>query len=259
MIKAAFFDVDGTLLSHSTGQVPRSARSALHRLRKRGIKCVLATGRHMLELRELPVRDMEFDGYITLNGQLCLDSRQKVLYGNPLTGPEKDGLLELFARRRLPILLVEKDAMYLNFANAQVEAAQKAISTPLPDLGRYTGNEIYQAVAYVDREKEQTLKRLLPNCKITRWNAYAVDIISSGGRKITGIKRFLEENGIGRQEAMAFGDGENDIEMLRYVQTGVAMGNGEEAVKAQADYVTADVDDDGIEKALAHYGLIPPR
>ena len=55
---------------------------------------------------------------------------------------------------------------------------------------------------------------------------------------------------------MAFGDGENDMEMLRYVGIGVAMGNASDAVKAAADYVTDTVDDDGIEKALRHFGLI---
>ena len=55
---------------------------------------------------------------------------------------------------------------------------------------------------------------------------------------------------------MAFGDGENDIRMLRYVGTGVAMGNAKEVVKMISDYVTADIDDDGIEKALKHFELI---
>ena len=63
-------------------------------------------------------------------------------------------------------------------------------------------------------------------------------------------------HGIDREETMAFGDGENDMEMLRYVGIGVAMGNASDAVKAAADYVTDTVDDDGIEKALRHFGLI---
>ena len=62
--------------------------------------------------------------------------------------------------------------------------------------------------------------------------------------------------GIKAEETIAFGDAENDLEMLKFAGIGVAMGNGEEQVKAQADYVTADVDDDGIAKALRHFGLI---
>ncbi len=67
---------------------------------------------------------------------------------------------------------------------------------------------------------------------------------------------FLDQNGIDRSETMAFGDGENDIAMLEYVGIGVAMGNGKEAVKEAADYVTDTVEDHGIEKALKHFGLI---
>ena len=55
---------------------------------------------------------------------------------------------------------------------------------------------------------------------------------------------------------MAFGDGENDVDMLRFVQTGIAMGNAEPEVKEAADYVTGSVDADGIESALRHFGLI---
>ena len=55
---------------------------------------------------------------------------------------------------------------------------------------------------------------------------------------------------------MAFGDGENDIDMLHYAGIGVAMGNASDLVKSNADYVTADIDDDGIEKALKHFGII---
>lgn len=55
---------------------------------------------------------------------------------------------------------------------------------------------------------------------------------------------------------MAFGDGGNDISMLEYVGIGVAMGNANPPVKERADFVTKDIDDDGIEYALRHFGLI---
>ena len=63
-------------------------------------------------------------------------------------------------------------------------------------------------------------------------------------------------HGLESSEIMAFGDGDNDIDMLKFAGIGVAMGNAGDAVKAAADYVTASVDDDGIEKALEHFGLI---
>ena len=66
----------------------------------------------------------------------------------------------------------------------------------------------------------------------------------------------MEKYGISLEETMAFGDGENDMDMLKFVQVGVAMGNADEAVKTSADYVTAHIDEDGVAKALHHFGLI---
>ena len=71
-----------------------------------------------------------------------------------------------------------------------------------------------------------------------------------------GIGQFLRRLSLDWGEIMAFGDGENDVDMLRRAGVGVAMGNAEAAVKAAADYVTADVDQDGIYRALEHYGLL---
>ncbi len=73
MVKTIFFDVDGTLVSHKTDSVPESTRKALKLLHENGYKLVLATGRDMSQLKKLPVKDLKFDGYLTMNGQLCLD------------------------------------------------------------------------------------------------------------------------------------------------------------------------------------------
>lgn len=256
MTKVVFFDVDGTLLSHTKKGVPDSTKLSLDKLREKDIKCVIATGRHMSELDALPVKDIDFDGYITLNGQLCLDDGRRIIHGDPIAGEEKECIIGLFEEKKIPIILVEKDKMYINFVNQQVEQAQEKISTPIPDTGVYSGEEIYMAIAYVRTGEEKILEKMLPNCGITRWNEDGVDIISGCGGKTSGIEQYLKKYGISQQETMAFGDGENDAEMLRFAEIGIAMGNAEAEVKASADYTTADIDDDGIEKALKHFGVI---
>ena len=171
-------------------------------------------------------------------------------------GAEKEQILRLFREKELPVLLVERDTMYISFIDRRVEAAQSAISTAPAPLGQYTGGDIYQAVVYAEREQEDLLQSRLPGCRFTRWNDHAVDIISSGGGKMAGIRQYLSENGIRRQEAAAFGDGENDAEMLAFVGLGVAMGNAPDAVKVHADYVTGSVDEDGVAKALKHLQIL---
>ena len=75
----------------------------------------------MGELEKLPVRDIAFDAYITLNGQLCLEQDQSVLSGAALTGADKEQIIRLFERKEIPVLLVEKERMYINFVNKKVE------------------------------------------------------------------------------------------------------------------------------------------
>ena len=256
MIRAAFFDVDGTLLSHYTGSVPQSARTAVQKLQAAGIRCIVATGRQLGEMEKLPVGDIPFDGYITLNGQLLLNRDKQVLAGTPITGKAKDTLLRMFEERKLPLLIVEQERIYLNLVDERVISAQKAISSEVPPVGTYGGEEIYQVCAYLSDGEEGVLAELTEQCVITRWNSSGVDIIAKGGGKVAGIQRYLQEEGILPGEIIAFGDGENDLEMLRFAGIGVAMGNACDSVKAAADYVTADIDEDGVEKGLRHFGLM---
>ena len=97
---------------------------------------------------------------------------------------------------------------------------------------------------------------MLPDCQITRWSSSGIDILPGDGGKVSGIRRYLDHHGIAPEEAMAFGDEDNDKEMLEFVGIGVAMGNAVDTAKEKADYITAHVDDDGVAKALRHFGLI---
>ena len=257
MIKAAFFDVDGTLMSHRTRSVSESTRRSIKLLQKAGIQCVVATGRHILQMDKLPMSGIKFDGYVTVNGQLLLDGQRKVIYGAALEGEGKACAIRLFENRNTPALLMEENKIYLNFVNEDAAAVQKAISSPIPPVGEYTGGEIYQICPYFFGPMPADVAACQEHCVVTRWGGDGgVDVIATGGGKVSGLKAYLERCGITREEIIVFGDGENDLEMIRYAGIGVAMGNGVESVKEAADYVTADIDDDGIEKALIHFGLI---
>lgn len=255
MIKAVFFDIDGTLLSHASGGIPESARRALALLGERGVLRFLATGRHILEIHRL-LPDLSFDGYVTLNGQICLDSREHILFDAPFPPADARQAVSIFRRREAPAMLVQRDRMYINFVDGAVRQAQRAISSPIPPAGTYQEGAIYQLIVYGGGAEAGAVLRQLPGCKMSRWNDHAVDILPRSGGKVLGIGQFLRRLSLDWGEIMAFGDGENDVDMLRRAGVGVAMGNAEAAVKAAADYVTADVDQDGIYRALEHYGLL---
>ena len=256
MIKVAFFDIDGTLLSHNTRVVPKSTRLALQKLKEKGVKCVIATGRHIAQLQHLDIRDLEFDGYLTLNGQICLDENKKTLCGFPIEGRAKERLVQMFREQEQAVLLVEDDRLYMNRIDDRVRYVQDCISSPCSEIGEYTGRELYMGVLYIGSDEMGLVEDLREDLAITRWNPYAIDMIAKGGGKDESIRRYLQEWGLTREECIAFGDGENDMGMLRFAGIGVAMGNAEDCVKEVADYVTDGVDEDGILNALKHFGIL---
>lgn len=256
MIKAIFFDVDGTLLSHKINAVPESTKRAVEQLREQGILIFAATGRHILEMRKLPLEDLLFDGYVVLNGQLCLDAEGQVLAERPIHSEDMEKILPVFEKREIPITFVEKDRMYMNVINDHVRQVQDSINTEVSPLGIYEGGELYQIILYGEEQETGGIVDSLEHCRKNQWNPYGVDAIPKDGGKQEGIGKMLEYHGLTLEEIMAFGDGENDIEMLRDAGIGIAMGNASDMVKRYADYVTDDVDADGIWNALIKYELL---
>lgn len=254
--KVAFFDLDGTLVSHKMNAVPESTRKAIKALQKQGILVILATGRHEVELAKLPSRDIPFDGYMTLNGQMCRDRNKNLFFESPLDQQDVDILYRLFKNREIPMIFKEKDRVYINFINELVEQAQRDINTPLPEIGEYHGEDIYQIVVFVKQNQEDSVSRILTHSVATRWNKNAVDIVPADGGKGKGILEYLKGIGYSREDAMAFGDGPNDLEMLETVSLGICMGNGDDTVKEIADYVTDSVDEDGIWNAMKNLGYL---
>lgn len=256
MIKAAFFDIDGTLQSFVTKQMPQSARNAIAKLQEKGIRCIVATGRQLGVLEKLSVGDIPFDAYLTLNGQMLHDREKNLLHGVPITGKARDYLLQCFAERTFPAMLVEEREVYVNYIDDHVESVSRWLASPNPNVRDYRGEAIYQVNAYLKLGDEHFLDPIADECIFSRWHYGGMDVIAKGGGKMVGIRRYLEREGIDPGETIAFGDAENDREMLRFAGIGVAMGNADPDTQRAADYVTASVEEDGIEKALRHFGLI---
>ena len=82
------------------------------------------------------------------------------------------------------------------------------------------------------------------------------EITRRGINKSYGMKKYLDYYGLSKEDAIAFGDAANDVDMLVFAGIGVVMGNGREEVKAWADFVTKDVNADGIAYAMKKLGLI---
>ena len=262
MIKAVFFDIDGTLLSHTTHRVPPSAVRALEALREKGILTFLATGRHIPMLRQLPLEGLRFDGAVSLNGQLCRNE-EEVIYRCPMPRADVAALLDCLKAQPHPCILIEEDQMYINFHNDLVRRVQAAIRAELPvlgDLDRGYTEPVYQALLYISDEDFARLPPM-PGIRFSRWiletpDLSGADLYPASGGKAVGIAKVLEHYGIDKKDTMAFGDGQNDVDMFGAVGTAVAMGNGCDEAKNAADYITDEVDADGIWNALKHFGIL---
>ena len=135
------------------------------------------------------------------------------------------------------------EGVFVNRLTPTVERIAKIVEHPIPavvDIEElFDRKECCQLCFYIDDEMEQQVMPLLPNLSLSRWHPL-----------------FADYYGIGMTEIMACGDGGNDIPMLKVAGIGVAMGNASEIVKASANFVTDTVENDGLCKALKHFGII---
>lgn len=261
MIKAIFFDIDGTLVSFQSHRIPESTQKALHALRQKGILLFIATGRppcNITFLKELI--DLEFDGYVTLNGQYCFVG-DTLLRDEALPDSVVADILPYLKRANIACNFLTLEEDFLNLINDRVrdQAAMLKFENPesrLRDEAYTLSQKVYQLAPFIHEDEEAEFLRHISGCKAARWHPDFTDIIPAGGGKPRGMDVMLSHFGLTLTQSMAFGDGGNDMDMLKHAAVGVAMGNAVDKIKAAADYVTDTVDDDGILKALVHFGIL---
>lgn len=277
-IKAVFFDIDGTLLNDRKN-VQKTTQKAIQSLKKQGILVGLATGRGPAFVQPF-LENFGLDFAVTYNGQYIL-TRDKILYQNQLPKSLIYKVIRYASDKKKEVSLGTASGLAgsriidmgtSSFGQVVSSIVPKSMVTTVEgsfkhlirrvkpqsfnNLVTIMREPIYQIVMVASAEETQEIKDKFPHIKITRSSPYSIDLISVGQSKIKGIERLGAMFGFELSEVMAFGDSDNDIEMLRGVGVGVAMGNADELLKADAHFITASNNNGGISKALAHYGLI---
>lgn len=262
MIKAVFFDIDGTLREFEESGIPAYTRTALKLAADAGLRLCIATGRHWLEIEEEGLlADLVFDAYVTLNGQLCYEREGghapgRAVYRNPIPQDQVERLFQLLKEEPFPCLFMEEDRMYMNYIDRRVEEVQQGIGTALPpveDIRRALKYPVYQIVPYAGAAGIERIVRGLPGCSHAVWHdGGAIDLLPAEGGKCRGIQEVIQRWGLAPEEIAAVGDGANDVSMLRFAGVGIAMGNGCAAAREAADYVTGHIREGGLVEAMEY-------
>lgn len=260
MYKIAFFDIDGTLYSHKTNEIPASVFPSLQQLQDHDVKIYLCSGRAPAEMEDFPVfKTLPVNGEVYMNGALVL-SGEKLISSLPINPENIPKAVEYIDEHPLPVLFIEKDKMYMNIINETVRHVQRLIDSSLPpveDIHQALHHDVYMMIPYGKEQEVGPFLQLLSDIKTHVWGDFsAVDINHKDADKANGMKRVLDYYGYTPEECIAFGDGLNDISMIQYAGLGIAVGGAEKEVKDAADYVCDEIEKDGIQKALLHFELI---
>lgn len=254
--KVIFFDVDGTLIDYKSGKISDSTKLAIQKLNENGIHVVAATGRPLSMCQELNL--IGIDTFITANGAY-VKNENEVIYKSVL---DKQIVKDIgqFARKNGQAVSYFTEKLNMNgiYNQNTLLALQQTLSLKeYPEFDKdILDKEIYLMCLYGNNKTISLYREKFPHLKFQQWHPYIANVLQKNISKSIAAKSILNYFGYSSSEAIAFGDGENDIDLLQLTDLGVAMGNGSQKLKEIADFVTKDCAKDGIMYALKKFAII---
>lgn len=255
-VKIVFFDIDGTLLEMGKTDISHNTKRALQLLQENGIKICIATGRAIVAI---PAFDgIVFDAILAFNGSFCI-ADNTVISKQPIPKEDVYRITYNASKMGRPISIATEDNIIANGKDKDLEDYFAIANEELivsEEFKKYINHDVYQIMMGCNLEERKYILDRTQNVKLAAWWDRAIDIIPQNGGKGVAIENVLKYYQISKEEAIAFGDGANDIEMLLSVGTGVAMGNASDEVKNIAIDVCGNVEDDGIFNYLKNNKII---
>ena len=258
--KYVFVDLDGTILDYNTHSVPESAIRAMNLAKENGHELILATGRPPALFYGID-KELGFDSYIASNGRVVVH-HGTIIFDSPIPESSIESLLDICQRERLDMayegmyefaLESNYDRLYEKFCD------HFNLKFPTLHPGYYKGRKIYQINLFYNQPDFKRFEQLIPELKFEYSCQYGLDVNTPGGFKEMGIKEFVKQYDLDLVDVIAIGDGYNDVSMLQYAGTSVAMGNSYEGVKEHATFVTDDIDKNGLYNAFERLGLLQKK
>ncbi len=270
-MKYIFLDIDGTLFDHKEYAIPESAYRAVDLARKAGNKVFICTGRSCCLLDH--VKDISFDGVVAAAGAY-VQAQDEVIYEDAIPDEELQEIMEFCVKNDVSYVLEGKKGIYMHSMVRKYFFEGEGRKRPGHEFFKQKTvhgvedynpeNEIiYKFCIYTMQEEglREVEKRYGRDYQFIRsisgeGSLICIEVMSVRNNKAKGIHKILEYYGGGMEDTVAVGDSLNDLEMIQECAVGIVMGNGNEKLKACADYITADIGEDGVYQALEHYGLL---
>lgn len=269
-ISLVALDLDGTLLN-SEGRLTARTREAIGRAMAAGVRVVLATGKSRASAEHLlEALDLQTPGVFT-QGLVLYDAQGEVLHETILPQSILDKVVAFVEARCYPHfaytnreLLAPADGPLRQMLHTELDEPLPRIVGPFSQLGAEDGLPLRANKLLVSDESDNAATRAAlaslvgEEATVTQAVPEFIEVLPPGTSKGAGLMRLLKMLDLDPSEVMAVGDGENDVEMLRTVGLGVAMGNAHPRLKEVADAIVADNDHNGVAEAIERFVLGEP-
>lgn len=256
MYKIVFLDIDGTILDHEKTIRPLT-KLAVQKLKETGIEVVIATGRAPFITHSI-ANELGIESVVYCNGAY-IGYKGTIIDKKAMNVDDLQLLSQVAQENGHLATYINESAFSPNVPDhphLEKHYAHSIEGIPVFDE-TFLSREVYTAHLHCPESHIHIYKERVPNLEFMYWaNGVSLDVSQKGVSKREGIRAMLDYLGIHPSEAVAFGDGSNDFEMLDFVGMGVAMGNASDELKLAANYVTTSVDEDGIYHGLKALKLI---
>lgn len=264
MYKLIALDLDGTVLT-SNVDVLQSTVEAVHFARRKGIKVVVATGRIVGEASQFAREIGASSAMITSAGAAISDPLNGVDVKEWTMPVETSArIMEILQGRPISAMIYVGSHLYMtSYSDEQFKKSRRV-------EGYWTSRIIEDDLAgLIRRENLQVCKifargeipeladamcqfNFLPGIYITRSAEDNFEVMPEGVNKGRALCMLADLMGISMEQVIAIGDSDNDTDMLKAAGMPVVMGNGDEAVKKLARYITSTNDEGGVAQAIYH-------
>lgn len=261
-IKACIFDIDGTLVPPGASAPSARTIAALRRAREKGIAVIIATGRALFAARAV-LGELSADYYSCANGGILADTNGKMLTQSSFTQEEMYALVDFCEDHNLAIDFIFDDGYYAyvehqHFLNYYGPfQCNETFLRNGEDQTRHLQSMPYGASVFMNADYRARFLEQYGHLGLNFVTFYGdhCDVLRPGANKAVALEGLLAQLGVTWEETAAFGDGNNDVEMLEHAGLAVVMENGSPRAKEAADQLAPPTEEDGVAWAMEQYIL----